>query len=252
MYVQADRATDPSQQLHPTPPRVLSTTENERANDTDRYVLAAQSGQVAGAAKGITRARSPSSMSACPTTFSQKPLSRITRPYGQRRTEPPERSFMPGLKRNSCARRTFRRCGTPRVVPSGQMEAVRGRRRGSRPGPARSLASLSQHPRCGVRARDAQLHRGGKARVRRVSSCSGSDAPAVSACSIAALICSIAALIVSGRSCGARRGRALPPRRAARPVRQGSADGAPLGSRDGRTQTPFQPVNVRSERGGGL
>src|SRR5215207_8573824 len=70
--------------------------ENQRANDTDRYVLSAQSGQVAGAAKK----NSPRSkrivqngLPAC--VLPRRPPSRITRPYVQGRTEPSEPIFMP-------------------------------------------------------------------------------------------------------------------------------------------------------------
>jgi hypothetical protein len=67
----------------------LTQRENQRDNDKDRYVLAAQSRQVAGAAERKARARSPSRKTAYPPAFSQqRPLSRINRPYGQHQTEP--------------------------------------------------------------------------------------------------------------------------------------------------------------------
>src|SRR5215207_5581919 len=49
---------------------VDSERENQRDNDTDRYVLAAQSRQVAGAAERNARARSPSRKPAYPPAFS--------------------------------------------------------------------------------------------------------------------------------------------------------------------------------------
>src|SRR3954463_7997037 len=44
----------------------MDERENQRDNDTDRYVLAAQSRQVAGAAERKARARSPSSNNGLP------------------------------------------------------------------------------------------------------------------------------------------------------------------------------------------
>jgi hypothetical protein len=78
VHVQPDRSTD-----RPPHDNLLASMdgENQRANDNDRYVLAAQPGQVAGAAKkdkpaleahrpkGPARLRSP-----------RKPPSRVTRP----------------------------------------------------------------------------------------------------------------------------------------------------------------------------
>src|SRR5215213_7310644 len=51
---------------------VDSERENQRDNDTDRYVLAAQSRQVAGPAERKARARSPSRKPAYPSAFSQQ------------------------------------------------------------------------------------------------------------------------------------------------------------------------------------
>src|SRR5215218_5219961 len=71
--IQADRGTDPPRQRHPSPPTMrLTQRENQRDNDTDRYVLAAQSRQVAGAAERKARARSPSRIPAYPPAFSQR------------------------------------------------------------------------------------------------------------------------------------------------------------------------------------
>jgi hypothetical protein len=50
------------------------------------YVLAAQSRQAAGAATETARARSSSSKTACPTTFSVKAPVPVDRPYGRART----------------------------------------------------------------------------------------------------------------------------------------------------------------------
>src|SRR5829696_4082900 len=60
--------------------------ENQRANDNDRCVLAAHPGKVAGAATETARARSSSSKTACPTTFSVKAPVPVDRPYGRART----------------------------------------------------------------------------------------------------------------------------------------------------------------------
>src|SRR6478672_2810906 len=54
------------------PDAVDTQRENQRDNDTDRYVLAAQSRQVAGAAERKARARSPSRKPAYPPAFSQR------------------------------------------------------------------------------------------------------------------------------------------------------------------------------------
>ena len=100
-----DRPTSPTPS---SPPHnaVDTQRENQRDNDTDRYVLAAQSRQVAGAAERKARARSPSRKPAYPPAFSQqKPLSRIARRYGRTQTEPPRSSFMP---RNGAARQLDR------------------------------------------------------------------------------------------------------------------------------------------------
>jgi hypothetical protein len=63
---------DPSRQGHPSPPAVWKEREHQRDNDTDRYELKAQSGQVARAADRKGRARSPSSKTAYPSAFSQE------------------------------------------------------------------------------------------------------------------------------------------------------------------------------------
>ena len=58
---------------HLSPPQLeLTMRENQRDNDTDRYELAAQSRQVAGAAERKARARSPSIKTAYPSAFSQE------------------------------------------------------------------------------------------------------------------------------------------------------------------------------------
>ena len=54
------------------PSRLTVQREKQRDNDTDRYELAAQSKQVAGAAERKARARSPSIKTAYPTAFSRK------------------------------------------------------------------------------------------------------------------------------------------------------------------------------------
>ena len=77
------------------PSRLTVRRENQRDNDTDRYELAAQSKQVAGAAERKARARSPSIKTAYPTALSQRrPLSWMTRNLRRHRTEPPTSSFM--------------------------------------------------------------------------------------------------------------------------------------------------------------
>ena len=71
--VQSDRSTDPPRQRHPHLHQLVDVQrENQRDNDTDRYVLAAQSRQVAGAAERKARARSPSRKPAYPPAFSQQ------------------------------------------------------------------------------------------------------------------------------------------------------------------------------------
>src|SRR4051795_396558 len=64
--VQADRAADPPRHSHPHLHDATDERENQRDNDTDRYVLEAQSRQVAGAAERKARARSPSSKNGLP------------------------------------------------------------------------------------------------------------------------------------------------------------------------------------------
>src|SRR5919202_7363 len=54
------------------PDAVDTELENQRDNDTDRYVLAAQSRQVAGAAERKARAQSPSRKPAYPPALSQQ------------------------------------------------------------------------------------------------------------------------------------------------------------------------------------
>ena len=66
-----DRPTSTPPTSHPHD-AVDSERENQRDNDTDRYVLAAQSRQVAGAAERKARARSPSRKPAYPPAFSQQ------------------------------------------------------------------------------------------------------------------------------------------------------------------------------------
>ena len=75
---------------------VDSERENQRDNDTDRYVLAAQSRQVAGAAEQTSTGSKPIAQTGLPAcVLPTKPLSRIARRYGRTRTEPPTSIFMP-------------------------------------------------------------------------------------------------------------------------------------------------------------
>jgi hypothetical protein len=69
--------------------------ENQRDIDTDRYVLAAQSRQVAGAAERKARARAIAQTGLPACVLPNKPLSRIVRRYGPTQTEPQRSSFMP-------------------------------------------------------------------------------------------------------------------------------------------------------------
>ena len=65
----------------------MDRRENQRANDNDRYVLAAQPGQVAGAAnkdQPALEAHRPNRPARLRSP--RKPLSQVTRPYGQDRT----------------------------------------------------------------------------------------------------------------------------------------------------------------------
>jgi hypothetical protein len=105
-------------------PTRLTERENQRANDTDRYVLAAQPGRVAGAATQQPRARSPSSKTACRPRSPKRPLSPTTRPYARGQTKPPANRFSrPDV-------RAWRLTIGGRSVPSAI--GKRGRRRASR------------------------------------------------------------------------------------------------------------------------
>src|ERR1019366_1053255 len=79
VHVQPNRSTD---RLHDIPPNV-DEREKQRANDTDGYVLAAQSGQVAGAATEKHGLEAHRPKRPAHTAFSQKapvPITTSTRP----------------------------------------------------------------------------------------------------------------------------------------------------------------------------
>jgi hypothetical protein len=114
----------PSQASSPRPPPVVDIAGDARGKRQRRIRALSATGKSQWRPPKQARAPSPSSKTACPTTFSQKAPIPVARPYGRPRTDLPRASFMPRsacwwalvqLARRSC----FCRNGaTPAVLSS--------------------------------------------------------------------------------------------------------------------------------------